>query len=180
MVRLPVYLFVAWLLGFGLYLLNIPKVEAPSELKQGGAVDAVVVLTGGGGRIEAGFALLGHGYGQRMLISGVNRSVTHQDLYGMHERGQELLECCTDLGREAEDTIGNSLEIAAWVRRYGFHKLAVITAEYHMPRSLALIRRQLPDRELVPVAVKSEAGPRTLAYEYNKYIFTLLRLSSKA
>lgn len=47
------YLAVAWLLGFGYFYLTLP--EEPAEMP---GADAIVVLTGGAGRLEAGLRLL--------------------------------------------------------------------------------------------------------------------------
>src|SRR5690606_29051526 len=55
---------LVWLLGFIWFAVALPQ---PHE---GGRSDAVVVLTGGGGRIERGLEALQRGWARRMLVSG--------------------------------------------------------------------------------------------------------------
>ena len=83
------------------------------------------------------------------------------------------------LGRFATSTRGNGMEIADWAREHGIHSLRVVTAGYHMPRSLLELRRNLPDVLLVPHPVQAQ-GPRPglLAREYAKLIGAMFGLSA--
>jgi uncharacterized SAM-binding protein YcdF (DUF218 family) len=65
-----------------------------------------------------------------------------------------LFRCCIDVGHVARDTIGNADETGQWARERRFKSLIVVTASYHMPRSLAELRRKLPDVELIPYPVQ--------------------------
>src|SRR3546814_11467635 len=58
--------------------------------------------------------------------------------------------CSSDLGYEADNTRGNAVETAAWMKDQGFTSLRLVTATYHMPRSLLEFRRLMPDIEIVP------------------------------
>ena len=56
--------------------------------------DGIVVLTGGDNRLEAGAKLLSEGRAKRMLISGVNRKVTREEmqrLLGLDSADVQLL-----------------------------------------------------------------------------------------
>ena len=53
--------------------------------------------------------------------------------------------------------------------------MILVTADYHMPRSLILFRRAMPDVTVTPHAVDTEAPLGFLIREYNKYLITLLR-----
>jgi uncharacterized SAM-binding protein YcdF (DUF218 family) len=83
------------------------------------------------------------------------------------------------LGRTATSTRGNGMEIGNWAREHGIASLRVVTAGYHMPRSLLELRRNLPDVTLVPHPVQA-AGPRSglLLREYVKLIGAMLGLSA--
>jgi uncharacterized SAM-binding protein YcdF (DUF218 family) len=116
--------------------------------------DAIVALTGGEARIPEAVRLLAQGKGRRLLISGVNPTTTRKELAGLAPNSQHLFRCCIDVGREARDTIGNADETSQWVRERRFKSLIVVTADYHMPRSLAELRRTLPDVELIPYPVQ--------------------------
>jgi len=86
-----------------------------------------------------------------------------------------------DLGFEAEDTVGNAQEIAAWARSKGYRSLIVVTSDYHMPRSLVEIRGQAPGVKLTPYAVstpsldnarwwRAAVTARRMTLEYMKYL----------
>jgi len=122
--------------------------------------DAIVVLTGGEARIPEAIKLLHKGKGERLLISGVNPLITKKELASLAPNSKRLFTCCIDVD-QARDTIGNADETRLWVKKRGFQSLIVVTASYHMPRSLAELRRALPDTELIPYPVQ----PRNLHVE---------------
>lgn len=113
--------------------------------------DAIVVLTGGERRIEAGVRLLRAGFGKRLLISGVNRQTSSHELFA---RAGQLPSCCIDLGYDALDTIGNAEEARAWATRNDFATLIVVTSSYHMPRTLNEFVMAMPGTRLVAYPVQ--------------------------
>ncbi|NJM33877.1 MAG: YdcF family protein [Rhodomicrobium sp.] len=116
--------------------------------------DAIVVLTGGEARIPEAIKLLAQGKGRRLLISGVNPITTRKELASLMPNSQRWFRCCIDVDYVARDTIGNATETRSWVDKRGFKSLIVVTASYHMPRSLAELRRALPDTRFIPYPVK--------------------------
>jgi len=94
--------------------------------------------------------------GERLLISGVNRIVTDEELL-REALGVEpdLARCCIDLGRSAEDTLGNAAETAAWAREHRFSRIILVTDDYHMPRSLAELSIAMPEAEIYPYPVRT-------------------------
>lgn len=186
---LLVFAAVAWLMGFIAFVSSIPD-KPPVNLR---ATDGIVVLTGGRSRLDEAFALLAAGHSGRLLISGVNARTNDPDLKeALDLRGQtdaELFDCCIDVGREAQDTVGNAQEIAAWARRYGYHSLRVVTSDFHIRRSLLEIRRVAPDLVLVPHPVFSErvrpelwwrdlASARILSKEFNKLLVVWFKVNA--
>lgn len=153
--------------------------DAPLDGVRG--ADAIVVLTGGEARIPEAIKLLSQGKGQRLLISGVNPITTRKELASLAPNSKRWFRCCIDVDQVARDTVGNANETRAWVDKRGFRSLIVVTASYHMPRSLAELRRALPDTEFIPYPVKPGnlridawwSHPSTLqllAMEYVKFI----------
>jgi uncharacterized SAM-binding protein YcdF (DUF218 family) len=140
--------------------------------------DAIVALTGGEARIPEAVRLLAQGKGRRLLISGVNPTTTRRELVSLAPNSQHLFRCCIDVGREARDTIGNADETSQWVKQRRFRSLIVVTADYHMPRSLAELRRTLPDVELIPYPVQQRnvhvnswwAYPGTMQLMLSEYL----------
>lgn len=176
-----VVLVALWFGGFLHYVAGLPTaVEEP-----GGETDAIVVLTGGAERLDAGLALLFDGKARKLLISGVDPGTTAAALQARSAQAPDLFACCVELGHEARDTRGNAVETAMWSRRDGYASLRVVTANYHMPRTLLLFRRLMPRVRLVanpvfPAHVKVDrwwfypGTARLLATEYSKYLISLI------
>lgn len=154
----------------------------PEPAAEVARADAIVVLTGGDARIPEAVKLLSQGKGRRLLISGVNPTTTRTELAALAPgSSQHLFRCCVDVGREARDTIGNADETGQWVKERRFKSLIVVTASYHMPRSLMELRRTLPGVRLIAYPVQPRnvhvntwwAHPGTmqlLATEYLKFM----------
>jgi len=171
------FLLVAGLLiGFSSYAGRVSSWDAPVAAQ----ADAIVVLTGDEGRLAAGGALLRDGHAPVMLISGVHSSVSNTDILQYTGLDTAMLDCCVSLGRQAHDTVGNANETANWVDANGFDRLIVVTSDYHMPRSLLVMQRALPDTELVAYPVRTSppwqrpASLRLWVLEFAKYAMVWL------
>jgi uncharacterized SAM-binding protein YcdF (DUF218 family) len=152
----------------------------------GDKTDAIVVLTGGSGRLEAGFTLLAEGRSGKLFVSGVGPATSREQIRGLVHLSLDRFDCCVDLGRDARDTVGNAVETAEWMHRQSFASLRLVTSSYHMPRSLIEFRRAMPSVALVPHPVFPEhvkldrwwewQGTAILiAEEYTKFLFSLGR-----
>jgi uncharacterized SAM-binding protein YcdF (DUF218 family) len=168
---------VLYLAGFGFFLTNLPQPGIAGSVK----ADAIVALTGEGDRLTPAVALLEEGDGQRLLITGVNKATTKRELKAILHGGSAF-DCCADLGFAAADTRGNAEEAAQWAADHGYKSLIVVTAAYHMPRSLLEFGERMPDVTLVPFAVPGDmpnptAGQniRRLHGEYAKFLASLAR-----
>lgn len=173
-----------WAAGLFLFAASLPR-HTPGI--DGPPTDGIVVLTGGSERMEVAFGLLRAGKARKLLISGVHKGVALRDLLPVSGAGDVAeLECCVVLGYEADNTEGNAVETARWVQREGFHSIRLVTANYHMPRSLVELRRALPGVEVVahpvaPGSVRLESWwnwPGTaelIISEYNKYVAAMVR-----
>jgi uncharacterized SAM-binding protein YcdF (DUF218 family) len=163
---------------------------APSAEDRTEPTDAIVVLTGGSHRVNSGIALLREGKGRKLLVSGVNHLVDLEDLLRSSGDGlarvSEWASCCVVLGYRAVDTLGNAVETAEWMRQQGFHSLRLVTAWYHMRRSLLEFERAMPEIEIVPHPVFPDQGAHEhwwarretaalLLTEYGKYLASFAR-----
>lgn len=163
--RLLALLLLVYALGFAWFSIWLPR---PLDRR---TTDAIVVLTGGTGRIDRGLALLRDGAAKRMLISGVDRSVRSHELAIQYEVPDKLFDCCITLGREAIDTRSNGIETARWLEKRGYDTVRLITSDWHMRRAAFELREALPaDIVLVYDAVPSEPSLSMLGIEYNKYV----------
>ncbi len=168
---------LAFIAGFWSFAEDVR--QQPGEPPQS---QAIVALTGGSlERLTTGVRLLQEDKGERLLISGVNRIVTDNELYDALGVDPALGACCIDVGRSAEDTLGNASETAAWARERGYTHLILVTDDYHMPRSLAELQLALPEAEIHPYPVRtrwtdpklwrSDLGAASrLGSEYVKYL----------
>ncbi|MCI4590681.1 YdcF family protein [Sphingobium sp. BYY-5] len=164
-VRFAAVTLLAWMLGFAWFAIFLPQ---PLD---GRRTDAIVVLTGGAGRIDRGIALLRDGAAKRMLISGVDRAVRPVELAAQYKAPEQLFTCCITLGREAIDTRSNAIETARWLERRDYKTVRLITTDWHMRRSALELRQALPGRvTLVYDAVPSRPSLTMLLREYNKYL----------
>jgi len=162
---------LVWAGGLGAFISRMPYAEADETQPS----DAVVVLTGGRQRLDRGFQLLAGGKARRLLVSGVHRDVDKMELQRLYPAFSDAIQCCVDLDHAAQDTIQNAHETAAWARRNGFRSLRIVTADYHMPRSLIELRREMPDAELLPNPVFPEKTLGLLLGEYHKWLAALGR-----
>jgi len=160
-----------WSIGFGWFLRTIGQYDDTISATK---ADGIVVLAGGAGRIAAGIELLHSGHGRRLLISGVDPNIESDVIYAAIGNSGTGTECCVDLGRAALDTAGNADEALAWARKQGFKSLLVVTADYHMPRSLTEFRCRGSEIRIYPQPVRTDRSPRTLAFEYAKYTMRLI------
>ena len=142
-----------WLVGLFAFA---ERVRGLTPAPEPARADAIVALTGPSAeRVNAAIRLLEQDKGRRVLISGVNRDVRRKELRALTPGSSKLFNCCVDLGFEAENTVGNAQEIAAWARAKHYDSLIVVTSDYHMPRSLLEIRGAAPGVKLIPYAVST-------------------------
>jgi uncharacterized SAM-binding protein YcdF (DUF218 family) len=173
---------VAFVGGFLWFVASVPTEEVSIDRP----ADGIVVLTGGASRIADAIELLAAGRGKRLLISGVHPTTSSSELARLSPTYERWMTCCVDLGHAAVNTTGNAVETKHWVTDRGFRSVIVVTSSYHMPRTMAELRRRMPDVALVPFPVitdkmRSEAwwsSPPTaklLFSEYLKYIVAQVR-----
>ena len=164
-VRAISFLILLYALGYALFVVLLPG-EADDR-----RTDAIVVLTGGAHRLERGLDLLERGRAERMLISGVARTVRPVELAVRYEADEALFDCCVDLGRESVDTRSNADETGRWLDKHEFKTVRLVTTDWHMPRARFELSRRVPDGvELLSDAVPSKPSFSQLFTEYNKYL----------
>ena len=170
--RVVAVLALGWAGGFLWFSLTLPD-PAPIAVK----TDAVVVLTGGAGRLARGLAVLEAGSAKRMLVSGVDRRTTRKQLAAAANSPKSRFNT-TDLGYEAIDTRSNAEETARWVAQHDFSTIRLVTSAGHMRRARLELSRVLPRSVLVVSdAVPVEPKAPSIAAEYSKYLLRRVALS---
>ena len=178
----------AWAGGLVGFIDSIPREPGSAAVP----TDAIVVLTGGSGRLEEGLRLLAFRRAGSLFVSGVYQGVDlARLLQGVGPLDDaplnpETVACCIELGHGAGNTEGNARETAAWIAARGFRSLRLVTADYHMQRSLLEFRRAMPDVDILPHPVfpglvnrdgwwHSPGTAALLMNEYSKYLVAQLR-----
>ena len=173
-------LAVIWCIGLFWYATLLPFDVEDRETE----TDAIVVLTGGSNRIQTGLALLQSGIGKKLFVSGVYHGVEVNELLTAFQESLPQFKCCVVLGYEADNTHGNAIETSGWLTEEGYQSLRLVTAAYHMPRSLLEFERAMPGIKVIPHPVFPETfkhrdwwlwpgSARLLISEYNKYLVAL-------
>lgn len=173
--RLLLLLALLWLVGFGWFLGMVAAERPVSPMPHAGGI---VVLTGGAERVHAGLALLVDGAAPRLLISGAGLGTSLRDFAPRDGIDASTLARHIRLGHRAATTRGNARETARWAARHHLGSIIVVTADYHMPRALIELQRQMPGITLIPEPVRPPAMAdldhwrtlRTVAAEFGKYL----------
>lgn len=163
--RLIAATLLVYVLGYAVFAVMLPRPAGDER------TDAIVVLTGGSGRLERGFETLSRGLARRMLISGVERTVRPGELATAYGVDPQQFECCIVLGREAFDTRSNADEVTRWMERRRYRSLRLVTNDLHMPRARYELRKRIGgDIAIVTDAVPTDASFQAIFIEYNKYL----------
>jgi hypothetical protein len=140
--------------------------------------DNIVVVTGDARRIPHAVNLLRRHKNGRMLVSGAGshdlRSIIPSDLVGK-----------VDVETKATTTFDNSIEIRDWVLSNGIKDIALVTSDYHIWRTLFLVKKQLPNTriEICPIDSRNlNQHKRTNLWisEFFKYMMTVIGINTKA
>lgn len=160
---------MVWALGFLWFTVSLPQPAGPEK------TDAVIVATGGAGRIAQGLAVLDQGLAKQMLVTGVDPEVTLEEFAAEFEVPDQQMTCCVTLGFMAVDTRGNATEAATWVEANQIKSLRLVTTDWHMRRAAGEVSRTLPKSvTVVRDAVPSAPSLASLFLEYHKLIASFI------
>lgn len=163
--RFAASLVFVWMLGFLWFVVSLPAAAGPI------VTDAVVVPTGGAGRIQRGLEVLEAGRAQTLFVSGVDPDVKPDEFETQFDVGRKTMKCCVALGYKALDTHGNAAEIAQWIAENDIRSVRLVTHDWHMRRTALELERAIPGHILlVRDAVPTHPGLGTLFLEYHKLV----------
>ncbi len=158
--------FIVWFGGYLGFLSNMQPSYESSPAK----VDAIVVLTGGQGRITTGLNLLSQKLAKNLFISGVHESVKKTEILSMWDGKAPLPKCCITLGYEAKTTITNATEVKEWVKKNNIRSIILITSDYHMSRALLEFEYIMPLIQIHPHMVTQEIDFSNQSFWKNSWI----------
>lgn len=167
--RLAGFVALFYALGFLYFALTLPGPIADTQ------TDAVLVPTGGPGRIARGLEVLRKGDAEKMFVSGVDPEVTPREFAAEFDVGAREMRCCVTLGFLAVDTRSNAGEAAQWLTSNDVRTVRLVTTDWHMRRAAAELRHSIPDHvTVVEDGVPSDTVLGTLFLEYNKLLAALV------
>jgi uncharacterized SAM-binding protein YcdF (DUF218 family) len=181
-------LFIGLFMALGFWVIGLVKFDdiIPIDGETNKAqTQAIVVLTGGSGRLDEGLSLLAKDTKALLFVSGVYEGNEVRHLLKFSKQGPSALGTRIAIGN-AINTHENALETGAWVIRNGIQSLRLVTAAYHMPRSLLEFENVLPNTHIIahPIFPKHVKQARWWAYpgtativigEYNKLLLVWVR-----
>lgn len=185
-IRILLLIFIGltgiWLIGFIYFIHSMPSVAEDFNTK----TDAIVVLTGGKGRIDEGITLLGANKAKKLLISGVAKCTKLEEIHTYTYNKAKLLSDKITLGYSARDTKGNVKETIKWMEDNNFKTIRLVTSGYHMPRACLEFEKVMNKKNIIfnPVLPEninlnniwdSPAHIKLIAIEYCKFIWLYIR-----
>lgn len=167
--RLAGFVALFYAIGFLYFALTLPGPIGDSK------TDAVLVPTGGPGRIARGLEVLRDGDANKMFVSGVDPEVKPAEFAEEFDVRAREMRCCVTLGFLAVDTRSNAGEAAQWLTSNDVRTVRLVTTDWHMRRAAAELRHSIPDHvAVVEDGVPSDAALGTLFLEYNKLLAALV------
>jgi uncharacterized SAM-binding protein YcdF (DUF218 family) len=169
------FIFVSFIWFSGLQWFS-SKIPQDKNTFPENSADAIVVLTGGNGRLEYGLQLLAQHKGKVLFISGVGEKVTITDILQQvpDSARKKISEADIVIGHRAENTIGNAQEIKEWLEKTSYKKIILVTSNYHIPRSLLELSAAIPTISIITAPVIAHDNELLLS-EYHKYLASKLR-----
>lgn len=167
--RLAGFVALFYAVGFLYFALSLPG--PIGDIK----TDAVLVPTGGAGRIARGLEVLRDGDARMMFVSGVDPEVKPAEFAEEFDVRASEMRCCVTLGFLAVDTRSNAGEAAQWLTSNDVRTVRLVTTDWHMRRAAAELRHSIPDHvAVIEDGVPSDTALGTLFLEYNKLLAALI------
>ena len=167
--RLAGFVALLYAIGFLYFAVTLPGLIGHVK------TDAVIVPTGGAGRIGRGIEVLRDGDARRMFVSGVDPEVTPAEFAKEFDVRSAEMRCCVTLGYLAVDTRSNAGEAAQWLNSNDVRTVRLVTTDWHMRRAAAELRHSIPDSiAVIEDGVSSDPALGQLFLEYNKLLAALV------
>jgi uncharacterized SAM-binding protein YcdF (DUF218 family) len=116
--------------------------------------DAIVVLTGGMGRVDEGISLYRANQAKLLFLVGVDPSVNKSDLFAEKSGargGEDII-----LEKKSRNTLENAFYARDLILGKNVRSINLITSRYHMKRAVLIFRSVLPkDIAVYPYPVDS-------------------------
>ena len=181
LISINIILFLWWVI----LIFNIfPKKIYNSDNLSVNNESAIIVLTGGKGRIEKGVELFEKELGKYLFISGVFEESEFEIKSTLNSK---LLDqsCCLILDKNARNTFENAGEVKEWIlRNSNINKLILVSSYYHLPRSYLIFTNIIKNKSIMMISVNEKIKfdkniifhIKLIFLEYFKFIYTFFFL----
>ena len=181
LVSTNIIVFIWWLI---LIFNTFPKKYYFTNLVSSKYNSAIIVLTGGKGRIEKGIDLYKNGHGSFLFISGVFHE-SELEIKQQIERQVFNHNCCVVYDKNATSTLENAFEVKNWlVENPEIENLILVSSYYHLPRSFIIFNNTIGEKKifLSPAEYKLKVNNnlffhiKLIFLEFVKVIYTIISL----
>jgi len=181
------FIFFLWCGGFIWFVYDMPSKPVCPDC----TTDAIVVLTGGNNRIATALDLLSQKLSNHLLISGVNPGTSFKSIKDSSGFLGHIPTSQITLDERSRSTNENALYTSKWVRANDYKSIRLVTANYHIRRSLLEFQQLMPDVNIFPHPITTQETMYPLwckdyrifcifLYEYHKYLGALLKWKVKS
>lgn len=137
------------------YLFFLFVNDMPNYRDEGLESDAIVVLTGGMGRIEEGVFLLLNGRAKYLILSGVNKGSDLKSILFRTKQDVDASKVIID--NDSTNTYENAIIASRIIKDRDFRDITLVTSQYHMKRAFYTFRKIIPSD--VEIYVHPVASP---------------------
>ena len=181
LVTINIIALIWWLI---LIFNTFPKKYYFTNLVSSKYNSAIIVLTGGKGRIQKGIDLYKNDYGSFLFISGV----FHESELEVKQQIESQVinhNCCIVYDKNATTTFENAFEVKNWlIENPEIENLILVSSYYHLPRSFIIFRNIVGEKKiyLSPAEYKIKVNNnlffhiKLIFLEYVKVIYTIISL----
>ena len=181
LVSIKIITLIWWLI---LIFNTFPKKYYFTDSVLGKYNSAIIVLTGGKGRIQKGIDLYKNNHGNFLFISGVFHE-SELEIKQKIERQVFNHNCCVVYDKNATSTFENAIEVKNWlVENPEINNLILVSSYYHLPRSFIIFKNIIGEKRifLYPAKYKIKMDSniffhvKLILTEYFKVIYTIVSL----
>ncbi len=135
-------------------------------------IDAIVVLTGGKGRINLGKQFLRANKNIYFIVTGANPNFSLKFLREkLNLHGKNVI-----IENRSKNTIENAYEVKKIIKKYRIKKILLITSKSHMIRALIIFKMILPNNiKIYPFAVQDKITFFKIFKENIKLIYFFIK-----
>lgn len=172
-------LFMVLSLGFFVFIyagyqFSSDVINATGVAKASIHADAIIVLTGGKGRVDEGLRMLRSGVADTLILSGVHED-SGMDAIFAHGLEPKLRNNII-LEKSSKNTYENAVETRKLVVENEFKSIVLLTSWYHLKRAEYIFRTVLPkDIAITACAVAPPEPEETIVYNFK----TMMMLASE-